>query len=109
MSEVSLRDSLQVQAPDEAVDWLNFLIYGDPGVGKTFLGGTAADHEITSPVLVLDVEGGVTTIRHKPVDVVQVRSIAKVEEIYNKLYHSIEIINGVQRIHYRTVFIDSAT
>jgi phage nucleotide-binding protein len=100
-----LRESLQVQSPDEVVDWLNVLIYGDPGAGKTWLAGTAEDHPDTNPVLVLDVEGGVTTIRHRKVDVIPVRSMPQVEKIYNKLYHSIE--NG--RIYYRTVVLDSLT
>jgi phage nucleotide-binding protein len=99
-----LRETLQVVPPSETVEWLNFLIYGDPGAGKTYLAGTAEDDERTSPVLFLDVEGGVATIRHRQgIDVKRVRSLKELESVYNTLYHSIE--DG--RIYYKTVVIDS--
>lgn len=101
-----LRETLQVVPPSESVEWLNFLIFGDPGAGKTYLAGTAEDDERTSPVLFLDVEGGIATIRHRAgIDVVRVRSLKQLETIYNHLYHSIE--DG--RIYYKTVVIDSLT
>jgi phage nucleotide-binding protein len=84
------------------------LVYGDPGAGKTWLAGTADDDPRTSPVLYLDCEGGVTTIRHRrEIDVVPVRSIPQLEDIYNKLYHSID--QETNSIQYRTVVIDPVT
>lgn len=100
-----LRKALEVKPPSEAVDWLNILIYGEPGAGKTYLAGTAEDDPRTSPVLFLDIEGGVTTIRHRQkIDVPpNVKTIKEVEELYNKLYGAIE--NG--RLPYKTIVIDS--
>lgn len=99
-----LRDALSVKPPTEVVDWINLLVYGEAGVGKTFLGGTADDSPATSPLLVFDVEGGMQTLRKKPnVDVVPIRSMKDIELNYNKLYASIK--NG--KIYYKTVMIDS--
>lgn len=92
----------QVHPPD-ALKYLNLLIFGLPGVGKTYLAGTAQDHASTSPVLFLDVEGGTVTIRHrKEIDVIQVRSPQHMKEIHDSLR---EDNNG----YYKTVVIDSVT
>lgn len=100
----ALREALQVAPPSSIVEWLNIFIYGDIGAGKTHFLGTADDDTRTSPLLVLDVEGGLTTIRHRSnVDVVVVRSIKEVEELYNKLYLSIK--DG--KMYYKTIGIDS--
>lgn len=106
VEDQELRDSLQVKAPQENVDWINLLVYGGAGVGKTYLLGTAEDAEHTSPLLIADIEGGLTTIRHRPnVDTVPIRSMKDIENLYNKLYTSIR--NG--KIYYGTVGIDSLT
>ena len=112
----TLRDSLQPKPPSEAVDYINMLLYGDPGVGKTYLCGTAMDHPGTNPVLYLDVDGGVTTLRQRQdLDVKQVRMIDDanpespgINQIYEKLFESIhKDSNGVRRVeYYNTVVID---
>lgn len=89
-------------SPDQ-IEYLNLLVYGEPGAGKTYLAGTAQDHPKTSPMLVLDVEGGTTTLRKRPdVDVIQVRSIQQIIDVHNKLLTD---NNG----YYKTVVIDSLT
>lgn len=101
---ISLRELLQVKPPSEIIDWTNLLVYGDPGAGKTYLSGTADDDERTRPVLVIDIEGGITTLRHRPnIDVVTVRSVPALEKLHNDLYHSME--DG--SIYYKTLSIDS--
>jgi phage nucleotide-binding protein len=101
---MTIREDLQVKPPSEVVDWINALIYGEPGAGKTYLTGTADDSSFTRPVLILDVEGGLVTIRHRSdIDVVSVRSMKEITDIGNQLYHSIE--NG--ELYYKTVGIDS--
>ena len=68
-------------------DWVSLFIYGEPGVGKTYLVGSAQDHEQTSPLLLLDIEGGTTTLRKRSdIDVVTVRSMKKLQEVQNSLY-----------------------
>jgi phage nucleotide-binding protein len=101
-----LRESLQVKPPAEQVEWLNVLIYGEPGAGKTWLAGTAEDDERTSPVLFLDIEGGITTIRNRQgIDVPPpLRAIKDIEILYDKLYHSID---DDGRLYYKTIVIDS--
>jgi phage nucleotide-binding protein len=97
-----LRMKLGVTSPAD-IEWLNLMVYGDPGVGKTHLLGTAMDHPDTSPLLLLDVDGGMTTLRKRPdVDVVTVRSYDDVMRVCLDLK---ENNNG----YYKTVGIDSLT
>lgn len=87
--------------PAEAIPYLNILIYGEPGAGKTYLAGTAQDSKHTSPILFLDVEGGTVTLRKKPgIDVVRIKKIEDVVDIYNKLAAD-------KSGYYKTVVIDS--
>lgn len=90
----------EVTSPD-AIEYLNMLVYGEPGVGKTFLCGTAQDHPMTSPILFLDVEGGTVTLRkRKDVDVIQLRSLEQLSDIHENLR-----VNNDS--YYKTVIIDS--
>lgn len=90
-----------MQPPAQSVEYLNLLVYGEPGVGKTRLAGSAADHPDTSPVLILDVEGGVVTLRNKPeIDVIQVRDVETIIKVHDELQKR----NGGG---YKTVVIDS--
>lgn len=98
-----IRDSLGVQSPDEISPYLNILIYGQPGVGKTFFAGTAEDSELTSPTIFLDVEGGTTTLRkRKNLDVVRIRSTEELVATHKMLLEQNDN-------HYKTVVIDSLT
>lgn len=105
---------LGVKPPSESVEYLNLLIYGEPGVGKTVLAGTAADHPDTSPVLFLDVEGGVMSLRKRTsgVDVVQIRDIETIVKIHDELqkrkgggYKTVVIdsLSELQKLDMRTV------
>lgn len=101
-----LRDKLKVEPPDQTVKWLNLFVYGDSGVGKTYLGGTSEDDPRTSPILWLDSEGGVTTIKkRKSIDVVKVRGLADVERVGTELAKAAN--EGT--MHYKMVVIDSLT
>lgn len=91
---------MQVQTPEDVVPYINLLIYGEPGAGKTFFCSTAQDSEDTKPILFIDVEGGVLTLRKRPdIDVKSVRSIKEVETIHNEVFRDPS--------YYRTVIIDS--
>lgn len=89
----------QIFAPDE-IEWINALFYGVPGVGKTYLCGTAADHPKTSPVVILDCEGGTLTLRNMKVDVIRIRSMDDLVKTHNDLRVN---NNG----YYKTVAVDS--
>lgn len=94
--------NLEITSPDK-IEYLNMLVYGEFGVGKTYLCGTAQDHPKTGPILLLDVEGGTVTLRHRPdIEVVQPRTLEDIAKIHEQLR-----INNDG--HYKTVIIDSLT
>lgn len=98
----SIREKLGVKPPLETILYLNLLVYGEPGAGKTYLCGTAQDSEDTKPILFLDVEGGSVTLRRRQdVDVVQIRTMDQLIGVGNELFRN----PG----YYRTVIIDSLT
>jgi len=75
-------------------------------VGKTHLLGTAADHKETSPLLIIDIDGGITTLRHrKDIDVIQVRSVNQLIGAYRDLYDAIP--SDGKKFPYGTVGIDT--
>ena len=81
---------------------INMLIYGEPGVGKTVLAGSASVVEGMGPVLFIDVEGGTMSLRNKypDVDVVRVSSWQDMVNVYNDL---------VGNDKYKTIVLDSLT
>lgn len=102
MTPESIRERLGVQPPQETITFLNLLVYGEPGAGKTYLCGTAQDSDDTRPILFLDVEGGAMTLRRRQdVDVKQIRSIDEIIQTGNMLHQN----PG----YYKTVIIDSLT
>lgn len=93
---------VEITSPDK-IEFLNMLVYGEFGVGKTFLCGTAQDHKMTGPILLLDIEGGTVTLRKRPdIEVVQVRNLDQLVKIHEQLR-----VNNDG--HYKTVIIDSLT
>jgi phage nucleotide-binding protein len=95
---------LQVESvTDDADTGLNILIYGDSGVGKTVLSGSASVVPEMSPVLHIDVEGGTLSLKTTYPDVKRVRVKAwdDLQRIYNDLYDG--------KLPYRTVILDSLT
>jgi phage nucleotide-binding protein len=97
---------LGVQTPEASIGWLNLMVYGEPGVGKTFLLGTAQDHKLTSPLLIIDIDGGVNTLRRrKDIDVIQVRSLKQLIKVTNDLYDAIPADGG--KFPYGTVGVDT--
>lgn len=92
---------LPVIPATERPPYLNILIYGDTGAGKTRFAGSASEVPEMSPVLFIDVEGGTFTLEscYPEVEVVRIRSWAELQPIYDDLY------DGKWR--YKTVVIDS--
>jgi hypothetical protein len=98
----------------ERTDFVKMLVYGVPGVGKTYLAGTADDVEAMRPVLFIDIEGGTKTIKqlHPNIDVIRVRdqfdekgkmiktSWEKLQDVYEELRRGVT---------YKTIVVDSLT
>lgn len=104
MSEGKLTPSnlgrLQVVKPDQ-IEWLNILIYGDPGVGKTILCASASVVEELQPVLLVDAEAGTLSIRkmYPDVDVVKMSNFGDLKYIRDLLSSG--------KFPYKTVILDS--
>lgn len=94
---------LKVQKVTERMSYLNILVYGESGVGKTRLAASASLVEAMSPVLMVDIEGGTFSIRelYPQVDVVRVQNWKEMQEVYDELY---KMQHG-----YKTVILDSLT
>lgn len=91
---------------DKRLDFLNGLIYGDPGVGKTTFLATASLVPSMSPMLLLDIEGGDLSLTGFPnLEVVRVASYKKMQPIYDELYRE---QNGPNP-PYRTIGLDNLT
>ena len=104
--DTALREKLGVQTPSESISWLNILLHGETGVGKTHLIGTAQDHPETSPLLLLDIDGGASTLRkRKDIDVRQVRSFNDLVTIYRDLKNAIP--SDGSRFPYGTIAVDT--
>jgi len=82
---------------------VNMLIYGESGSGKTTLAGSADEVPEMRKVLILDIEGGVLSLksRYPNVDSVRIKSWDDMQRVYDELY---EGNHG-----YNTIVVDSLT
>lgn len=90
----------QIITPNEDV-FINFLVYGPTGVGKTRLLGSAQECEYTSPVLFLDIEGGTLSLTGMDIDIVRPQNFTEIQDLYDFLRYENDV--------YRSVAIDSLT
>lgn len=83
---------------------MNMMLYGDSGVGKTTLAGSADAVPAMRPVIFIDVEGGTESLRNSypDVEVVRVKTWQQMQNVYNELYSD-------KGSTYRTVVLDSLT
>lgn len=79
----------------DGVDFVNYIVYGQSGVGKTSL----VKQFPSENVLVLSAEDGLLSVKDHSVDYVNVKSLSDVMEVLNKL---------VEERH-KFIFIDSIT
>lgn len=79
---------LQIQPVQERSLYLNMLFYGESGVGKTTLCGSADEVPAMRPVLFVDIEGGTASLRHSYPDVqtVRVQTWREMQDVYDALY-----------------------
>jgi AAA domain len=94
---------LPVRSVVEQTNFLNIMLYGDPGIGKTRLAGSASLVPEMSPVLFIDIEGGTLSLAqdYPKVDVVRVQSWEDMADIYSELFDD--------PTRYKTVVLDSLT
>lgn len=95
---------LPITPVKEQAPYFNMLIYGQSGVGKTYLAGSCNAVPEMQRVLLLDAEGGTLTLRNTPyrnIDVIRVKSWDDMDRIYNELYRTNHGFN--------TVIVDSLT
>ena len=109
----------EVPEDDDAV---KMMIYGNSGVGKTDLLGTAINDPRLRPVLWIDLEGGTRTIRSKcrylkstpelgkpepgKIDVIRITQWRQMQEIYNFLF---DARYQAKREVYKSLCMDSLT
>ena len=79
---------LKVSKIEERDPYLNILVYGNPGAGKTVLAGSADQVPEMRPVLFLDVEAGTESLRntYPNVETVRVSNWMDVQNVYNELH-----------------------
>jgi phage nucleotide-binding protein len=92
---------LPIEPVSDVQDYINLLVYGYAGVGKTVLAGSACVVEEMSPVLLIDVEGGSLSLEkdYSDIDVVRVTSWNDLFKIYMALAKG--------DTGYKTVILDS--
>lgn len=93
---------LEIMGVAEQDPFINMLVYGFPGAGKTVLAGSADVVAEMSPTLFIDVEGGTFSLRkfYPDVQVVRVKTWRDMQAVYDSLYRGTE---------YKTVVLDSLT
>lgn len=94
---------LQVVKAQARQPYVNILVYGDPGVGKTRLAGSADAVPTMRKVLFVDLEAGTLTLTHSypDVDIVRVSNWDEMQAVYD------ELLAGNH--DYTTVVLDSLT
>lgn len=106
MTEVLTADTLgglPVTETEAEQEYINVLIYGDSGVGKTVLSGSASVVPELSPVVVLDIEGGTRSLekRYPNAKKIRITSFSQLEKVYVDLRD--------KNHGFKTVVIDSLT
>lgn len=90
---------LLIKSPDEIKSKFNILIYGAPGVGKTYMAGSASEVLEMQPVLFLDIEGGSLSLsQYSDIDVIRVSKWNELKRVIRDLKKD---------THYRTIVVDS--
>jgi phage nucleotide-binding protein len=94
---------LKIIKAKERAPHMNILIYGESGVGKTRLAGSADSVPRMRKVLVIDLEGGTLTLEQNnpDVDIIRVKNWSEMQTVYDALYSGDH--------DYETVIIDSLT
>jgi phage nucleotide-binding protein len=94
---------LKVVPVQKRAPFINILVYGDSGVGKTTLAGSADDCPELRPAIVVDFEGGTESLvrTHPDIDQVRVSTWKEMQAVYDELHRG--------KHGYSTVILDSLT
>lgn len=92
-------EELKIYQPAAADTKIKLLVYGDPGVGKTTFAASSAAEKELSPVLFLNVEGGMLSVVDYKPDTVDIKSMDDLARAFRYLTSSAN--------KYKTVIIDS--
>jgi hypothetical protein len=94
---------LTVVPVQKRAQYINILLYGDSGVGKTTLAGSADGCPDLRPVLMIDFEGGTESLvrTYPEVDQVRVETWKEMQAVYDELHRG--------KHGYSTVILDSLT
>jgi phage nucleotide-binding protein len=95
---------LKITKAESRSPYINMMVYGDYGIGKTVLAASAAAVEGMNPVLVLDYEGGTESLRrtYPNVDVLRITDWDQMQRVYDELHRT-----GCSG--YKTIILDSLT
>lgn len=102
--ELTLKERIGATSPDGTVKWMNALVYGEPGAGKTHFFGTCQDDpDNFLPALLVDIDGGIDTIRHRSgIDISPpIRSMDAVKDLYKEI--------AAQPDYYKSIGLDNIT
>lgn len=78
----------KIETPKEAQKWVNILIFGRPGCGKTTLAASAAEVPEMQNVLFVDIESGSASVLGTGIeDVVRITKFEEIGDIHDFLKH----------------------
>lgn len=89
-----------VSVPDQT-SYINAIIYGMSGVGKTYMCGTAEDYSGSAPALFMDVEGGTLSLHGRGIEVTRPKVWKDLQVIYDYFRN--------ENTKYKCLIIDSLT
>jgi phage nucleotide-binding protein len=94
-------------AKPEELQKAKVLVFAPGGAGKTTFLGSAQDDPRTSPMLILDFEGGTGSLAGLDIDVVPIRTWDDYNEVFENLAEGNTDEEGVDYSKYKSIGIDS--